>query len=77
MDKAKFLNIVEGIIDKENVKFESTFEELDMDSTSVIELLIEFEMEYNIDILDDNLNLDDVNTLSDAYDYLSKLLSSK
>ncbi|MCK6259488.1 phosphopantetheine-binding protein [Fictibacillus sp. KIGAM418] len=70
----QFLDLVSEIVEKEELELDQSFEELGLDSTNVIELLIEFEMEYDVDILDDNLNLDDIHTLKDAYDYLSNLI---
>lgn len=77
MNKEEFIEVAKEIVESDKLELESSFKELGMDSTHVIELLIEYEVEYNIDILDDNLNLDDIKTLGDAYDYISKLVSSK
>lgn len=77
MNKEEFIEVAKEIVESDKLELESSFKELGMDSTHVIELLIEYEIEYNIDILDDNLNLDDIKTLGDAYDYISKLVSSK
>ena len=77
MNKEEFIEVAKEIVESDKLELESSFKELGMDSTHVIELLIEYEIEYNIDILDDNLNLDDIKTLGDAYDYISKLESTK
>ncbi|RHW32550.1 phosphopantetheine-binding protein [Oceanobacillus profundus] len=77
MNKEEFIEVAKEIVESDKLELESSFKELGMDSTHVIELLIEYEVEYNIDILDDNLNLDDIKTLGDAYDYISKLVSTK
>ncbi|MCM3399737.1 phosphopantetheine-binding protein [Oceanobacillus profundus] len=77
MNKEEFIEVAKEIVESDKLELESSFKELGMDSTHVIELLIEYEIEYNIDILDDNLNLDDIKTLGDAYDYISKLVSTK
>ena len=77
MNKEEFIEVAKEIVESDKLELESSFKELGMDSTHVIELLIEYEVEYNIDILDDNLNLDDIKTLGDAYDYISKLESTK
>jgi acyl carrier protein len=74
MSVDQFIKVVQETLEKENLSLNQSFEELGLDSTNVIELLIEFELEFNIDILDDNLNLDDIDTLKDAYDYLSNLI---
>ncbi|SDN48848.1 acyl carrier protein [Fictibacillus solisalsi] len=74
MNIDRFLDLVSEIVEKQELELDQSFEELGLDSTNVIELLIEFEMEYDVDILDDNLNLDDIHTLKDAYDYLSNLI---
>ena len=77
MNKEEFIEVAKEIVESDKLELESSFKELGMDSTHIIELLIEYEIEYNIDILDDNLNLDDIKTLGDAYDYISKLVSTK
>jgi len=60
-----------------DVTADTSFIELEMDSTQLVELLIEFEILLDIDVLDANLNLDRLQTVGEVYQYLSFVLSRK
>ncbi|MDM5335846.1 hypothetical protein QUF84_00855 [Fictibacillus enclensis] len=65
--------VAEFIENPMSLTLDTSFQEMDMDSTNIVELLIEFEILLNTDILNQELNLDDFSTLQDIHDYLKKL----
>ncbi|KPV57441.1 MULTISPECIES: phosphopantetheine-binding protein [Paenibacillus] len=67
------LDIIRTISGKERITPESSFVELEMDSTNLVEVLIELEMVMNVDILDANLNFYEMEKVSDVYDYVARL----
>ncbi|GLI08257.1 hypothetical protein YDYSG_42870 [Paenibacillus tyrfis] len=67
------LDIIRTISGKEKITPESSFVELEMDSTNLVEVLIELEMVMNVDILDANLNFYEMEKVSDVYDYVARL----
>ncbi|MFC5407336.1 phosphopantetheine-binding protein [Cohnella soli] len=69
------IDTVQKICGDKEATLETRFQELDMDSTNVIEILVELEIALNIDILDDSLNLDNFSTLKDAFDYISRIVA--
>lgn len=74
--KQQVIEIIQRVSGKEQVELNSTFEALDMDSTNIVEVLIELEMVLDMDILDANVNLYEMATIEDMYTYLSSLTSS-
>lgn len=75
--KQQVIEIIQRVSGKEQVELNSTFEALDMDSTNIVEVLIELEMVLDMDILDANVNLYEMATVEDMYTYLSSLTSSE
>ncbi|PZD96813.1 alanine-phosphoribitol ligase [Paenibacillus sambharensis] len=71
-----FFDTVRQVCGRDDIGMSTAFTDLDIDSTQVIELLIEFEIVLNIDVLDDRLNLDEMRTFQDVYDYLAHLMSN-
>ncbi|KEQ25401.1 phosphopantetheine-binding protein [Paenibacillus tyrfis] len=67
------LDIIRTISGKERITPETSFVELEMDSTNLVEVLIELEMVMNVDILDANLNFYEMEKVSDVYDYVARL----
>ena len=53
-------------IEKEEVKLETTFEELDADSLDVFQIVIELEEKYGIEIEE----VESLKTIKDAVDYV-------
>jgi acyl carrier protein len=67
------LDLVKKISNKSEIQMNTSFLELGMDSTNLVELLIESEILFNIDVLDNSLNLDEFQTVSDVYEYIRRL----
>lgn len=70
LEEISFLSLVKDIAKLEHVNMDKSFQELGMDSTNIVELLIECEIQLDIDLLDADMNLDDFKTLQDAYDFI-------
>lgn len=66
----EFLNVVKTISGKDDVSLDSMFVDLDMDSTLVIESIIEIEILLNIDLLDAAMDLNDFKTVNDLWEYV-------
>jgi acyl carrier protein len=73
ISKEQLLDVIRQVSGSEQVDLDSTFEALDMDSTNVVEALIELEMIMDVDILDANVNLYEMHKVSDVYNYVNKL----
>ncbi len=76
VSKEQLIEIVQRVCEKEQVELDSSFEALEMDSTNIVEVLIELEMVLDMDILDANVNLYEMDKIGDMYDYLATLPSS-
>jgi len=75
LDQVK--NVIGNIAGIEDLEDDASFAELGMDSSAVLEVLIEFELLLEIDLLSDSLNLTDFVTLADIANYLNQLLESR
>ncbi len=58
-------------IDKSQITMESTFDELNIDSLDMVELVMALEEEYNVEIDEDAA--DKIKTIGDVVDYISKI----
>lgn len=75
-DKIKAIICEQLMVNKEEITDESSFvEDLGADSLDTVELIMEFEDEFNIEIPDDQAEL--ISTVGEAVAYLEKLLSEK
>jgi acyl carrier protein len=70
------INIVKQISGMETCTLNTEFIELDMDSTKIIEVLIELEIHFDRDMLDGELNLDTFVKVQDLYDYVFDIINS-
>jgi len=72
----KILNIVATQLGKkvEDLTLESTFDDLGADSLDVVEIVLTFEDEFNIELPDDEAS--DVNTIGDAVALLTKVVNT-
>lgn len=68
------IKLVQGRCGMANVTLESEFVQIGLDSTAVIDLLIELEVIMDIDVLDNRLQLDDMVTLRNVYQYVHSLI---
>ena len=59
-----------NVIDLDKIKLETTFEELDMDSLEVFELLFEAENKFNIKVPNTELAIKDVQGIVNLIDSL-------
>ncbi|UFJ42417.1 phosphopantetheine-binding protein [Brevibacillus humidisoli] len=71
------IEIVKNISGRDDVHFESDLLDLDMNSVKLIEMLIELEMTFDVDVLDEQLNLDELNRVCDVYEYMNRLLEQQ
>lgn len=55
------------------IRPESTFEELDIDSLDLLEVVMAIELEYDIEIPDDVLK--EINTVESAVEYVEKMVN--
>ncbi|WP_128895434.1 hypothetical protein [Longirhabdus pacifica] len=69
----QMVDIVKQVSGDLEVTMNSTFEKLNMDSTNIVEILIEVEMVMDMDILDSNINLYEMLSVKDIYNYLKEL----
>lgn len=76
LTKEFVLETIKEVLDKE-VALDTTFQELNLDSTVKLEILIEFEVALNIDILDEDMNLDDFKNMNDVYNYLQTITTNR
>ncbi|MGM1049394.1 MAG: phosphopantetheine-binding protein [Bacillota bacterium] len=74
MDQNNFKKIACQVSGLDHVEMSSTFMELEIESTQVVEMLIECEIILGIDLLEDELNLDDMRTLEDAFLYVTGIV---
>lgn len=71
----KILEIISETIEGDGVELNiySNLQELGLDSTNIVEILIECELIFDIDVLDNDLNLDDFTTVEDIINYIETL----
>jgi len=75
-DKIKAIICDQLMVDPEEVSDESSFvEDLGADSLDTVELIMEFEDEFGIEISDEQA--DQISTVGEAIAYLEKLLADK
>jgi acyl carrier protein len=60
-------------ISKDEIKLESTLEDLDLDSLGQVELLLGLEETFEVDIPDEDV--ESLKTVKDVVDYIAKRLS--
>ncbi|SDZ37904.1 acyl carrier protein [Bacillus sp. 166amftsu] len=76
MEKQIMEMIVQTIENPElELNLQSSLQELGLDSTNIVEILIECELLFDIDVLDNDLNLDDFKNVEDIIDYIEKLMN--
>ncbi|MEH6989563.1 acyl carrier protein [Cytobacillus firmus] len=71
----KILEIIRGTLEdnESELNINSNLQELGLDSTNIVEILIECELIFDIDVLDNDLNLDDFNNVEDIINYIETL----
>lgn len=69
----ELIKIVQDLSGCENVDLDTTFAELGLDSTSIVEILIEIELILDKDVLDADLDFDYLVSVKDVYDYANRL----
>jgi len=75
-DKIKAIICDQLMVDPEEVNDESSFvEDLGADSLDTVELIMEFEDEFGIEISDEQA--EQISTVGEAISYLEKLLADK
>jgi len=75
-DKVKAIICDQLMVDAEEVNDESSFvEDLGADSLDTVELIMEFEDEFGIEISDEQA--EQISTVGEAVTYLEKLLAEK
>jgi acyl carrier protein len=75
-DKIKAIICDQLMVDPEEVNDESSFvEDLGADSLDTVELIMEFEDEFGIEISDEQA--EQISTVGEAVSYLEKLLAEK
>jgi acyl carrier protein len=75
-DKVRGIICDQLMVDKEEITDESSFvEDLGADSLDTVELIMEFEDEFSIEISDEQA--EKISTVGEAVGYLEKLLSEK
>lgn len=74
LNREDFINSIRKMTEIDQITMDSTFEECGLDSTAVVELLIDLEVKYNIDLLDDHFDPADYVTVEDAYHYVERIV---
>ncbi|WP_217559657.1 phosphopantetheine-binding protein [Paenibacillus sp. GbtcB18] len=69
------LEVIQKIGGLDSVAIDTNFLEKGIDSVKIVEILIEFEMMFNIDVLDDQLNLDELSTPKHIQDYVNGIIA--
>lgn len=71
----KILEIISETLEDNGAELNtnSNLQEIGLDSTNIVEILIECELIFDIDVLDNDLNLDDFNTVEDIINYIETL----
>ncbi|MGX4583742.1 phosphopantetheine-binding protein [Paenibacillus chitinolyticus] len=73
----KVIELTSNVSGRGDVTADTVFEELGLDSSGVLELLIEFEILLDTDILNEELNLYEFEKVSDMHRYLLRLVSGE
>jgi acyl carrier protein len=68
------INVVRSVCKVDDISMATTFEDLGIDSTQVLEILIEFEIKFQIDILDESLQLDQFHSVEDVHAFFTKFM---
>ncbi|CAM4435091.1 phosphopantetheine-binding protein [Paenibacillus tarimensis] len=69
----QLISLVEERCGLQNLSLDSEFAKIGLDSTAIIDLMIELEVILNIDVLDNRLQLDEMIRLGDVYEYVRGL----
>ncbi len=59
-------------VDADEVTADATFDDLGADSLDIVEVVMAFEEEFDIEISDEDA--EDINTVQDAVDYIEELV---
>ncbi|MEC0248517.1 phosphopantetheine-binding protein [Paenibacillus chitinolyticus] len=73
----KVIELTSSVSGRGDVTADTVFEELGLDSSGVLELLIEFEILLDTDVLNEELNLYEFEKVSDMHRYLLRLVSGE
>lgn len=68
-DKVKAIIIDQLDVEEDDVKMETSFEELEADSLDIVELIMAFEEEFEIDFPDEEA--EKIKTVEDVVNYIS------
>lgn len=63
---------LELAVDADEVTADATFDDLGADSLDIVEVVMAFEEEFDIEISDEDA--EDINTVQDAVDYIEELV---
>lgn len=70
----KIINAIKQLSGTSEVMLSTSFSELGMDSTTIVELLIECEVMFDIDVLSSDLNLDEFIFVEDVCKFLQHVI---
>lgn len=68
------IDVIRKISGQEEIRLHTEFVDLNMDSVGILESLIELELLLDIDVLDEELVFNDLKTVKDIYDFVSKMV---
>ncbi|GAB6138437.1 acyl carrier protein [Halanaerobaculum tunisiense] len=71
-ETVKEIIVEELMLDEEEVTLEATFDDLGADSLDIVEIVMAFEEEFDVEISDEDA--EEINTVQDAVDYIEDLL---
>ncbi len=71
-EKVKEIIALELAVDADEVTADATFDDLGADSLDIVEVVMAFEEEFDIEISDEDA--EDINTVQDAVDYIEELV---
>ncbi|GAB6098478.1 acyl carrier protein [Halanaerocella petrolearia] len=71
-ETVKEIIVEELMLDEDEVTAEATFDDLGADSLDIVEIVMAFEDEFDIEIPDEDA--EEINTVQDAVDYIEELL---
>lgn len=69
-DKVKAIIVDQLGVDEDDVKLETSFEELNADSLDIVELIMALEEEFDLDIPDEDA--EKIRTVGQAVDYIKE-----
>jgi len=75
IELTEVLEVIKKIAGLTEIDECSVLQELDVDSTILLEILIELEIQLDIDLLDEQLDLDALQTGKDIYDFLRLIMN--